>query len=59
MTVPDTTKVEHGILRIRNQDIPVKTVWIEQSKLRFYIDNPRIYSVVRAGAKSPTRTRFI
>lgn len=53
MTAPDTTKVEHGILRIRNQDIPVKTVWIEQSKLQFYIDNPRIYSVVRAGGKVP------
>lgn len=53
MTAPDTTKVEHGILRIRNQDIPVKTLWIEQSKLQFYIDNPRIYSVVRAGGKVP------
>jgi hypothetical protein len=31
----------------------VKTVWIEQSKLQFYIDNPRIYSVVRAGGKVP------
>jgi hypothetical protein len=42
-----------GTLRIRNQDIPVRTVWIEQSKLKFFVDNPRIYSVVRAGGKTP------
>ena len=28
MTAPDTSKVEQGTLRIRNQDIPVRTVWI-------------------------------
>ncbi len=42
MTAPDTSKVEHGTLRIRNQDIPVRTVWIEQNKRKFFVDNPRI-----------------
>ena len=58
MAAPDTSKVEHGTLRIRNEDIPVRTVWIEQSKLKFFVDNPRIYSVVRAGGKTPDQTEI-
>ena len=58
MKAPDTTKLEHGTLRIRNQDIPVETVWIDQKKLQFYVDNPRIYSVVRAGGKVPDQTEI-
>jgi hypothetical protein len=58
MAAPDTSKVEHGTLRIRNQDIPVRTVWIEQNKLKFFVDNPRIYSVVRAGGKLPDQTEI-
>jgi hypothetical protein len=58
MTAPDTSKVEQGTLRIRNQDIAVRTVWIDQSKLQFYVDNPRIYSVVRAGGKVPDQTEI-
>ena len=58
MAAPDTSKVEHGTLRIRNQDIPVRTVWIEQNKLQFFVDNPRIYSVVRAGGKLPDQTEI-
>lgn len=58
MTAPDTSKVEHGTLRIRNQDIPVRTIWIEQNRLKFFVDNPRIYSVVRAGGKLPDQTEI-
>ena len=58
MTAPDTSKVEQGTLRIRNQDTPVRTVWIDQSKLQFYVDNPRIYSVVRTGGKVPDQTEI-
>jgi hypothetical protein len=58
MTAPDTSKVELGTLRIRNRDIPVRTVWIEQTKLKFFVDNPRIYSVVRAGGKVPDQTEI-
>ena len=47
------TDDETGVLRIRGQDVPVRTVWIEQSKLRFFVDNPRIYSIVRAGDRNP------
>jgi hypothetical protein len=58
MAPPDTSKVEHGTLRVRNEDIPVKTLWIEQRKLQFYVDNPRIYSIVRAGGKNPDQTEI-
>jgi len=44
---------ETGFLRIRGEDVPVRTVWIDQSKLRFFVDNPRIYSIVRAGDRQP------
>lgn len=48
-----STAEEQGILRIRGEDIPVQTLWIEQSKLKFFVDNPRIYSIVRAGERQP------
>lgn len=44
---------ELGTIRIRNQDVPVRTMWLEQSKLSFFVENPRIYSLVRAGGKLP------
>ncbi len=40
-------------MRLRNQDVPVRTMWIEQSKLRFFVENPRIYSIVRADGREP------
>jgi hypothetical protein len=36
MALPDTGMVEPATLRVRNKEIPVKTLWIEQSKLQFY-----------------------
>jgi hypothetical protein len=53
MTEPSTAGEERGFLRIRKEDIPVRTVWLEQSKLKFFVDNPRIYSLVRAGGREP------
>lgn len=47
------SKEEEGFLRIRNEDVPVRTLWIDQSKLTFFVDNPRIYSIVRAGDRHP------
>jgi hypothetical protein len=58
MTAPDTSKVEQGTLRIRNKDVQVRTVWIDQSKVQFYADNPRIYLVMRAGGKLPDQTEI-
>jgi len=58
MTAPNTTKEERGFLRIRKEDIPVRTLWLEQSKLKFFVDNPRIYSLVRARGREPDQTEI-
>jgi hypothetical protein len=42
-----------GIMRLKNQDIPTESREIEQKKLNFYIDNPRIYSLVRTDGRVP------
>ena len=42
-----------GSIRLRGLDIPTETREIEQRKLRFYPDNPRIYSLVRANGEVP------
>jgi hypothetical protein len=42
-------------LVIRGKNIPVNTQFVEQSKLEFFRDNPRIYSVVHEGGKGPTQ----
>lgn len=35
--------------------VPTTTQWLAQQKLRFFPDNPRVYSVVRANGKQPTQ----
>lgn len=40
---------------IRNQEIPVSIGFLEQTKLRYYPDNPRVYSIVRDNEKEPTQ----
>lgn len=42
-----------GVITLRGNDIPTVTRDIEQSKLRFYADNPRIYSLVRSDGHEP------
>ncbi len=53
-----STGEELGTIRIRNQDILTRTVWIEQAKLSFFVDNPRIYSLVRTGGKMPNQSEI-
>lgn len=40
-------------LMIRGQKIPVKVGMLNQQSLRFYPENPRVYSIVRADDKEP------
>ncbi len=40
---------------IRGQEVPVKNANLEQSKLRFYPENPRVYSVLRGNGDTPTQ----
>ncbi|WP_316165008.1 MULTISPECIES: ParB N-terminal domain-containing protein [unclassified Bradyrhizobium] len=42
-----------GLIRLKNMDIPTETREIEQKKLQFYVDNPRIYSLVRSDGRTP------
>jgi hypothetical protein len=42
-----------GTILIRGNEIPIHTENIEQAKLRFYPDNPRVYSVVRGNGSVP------
>lgn len=42
-----------GTLRLRGQDIDTLTGDVEQTKLQFYVDNPRIYSLVRSDGRNP------
>ena len=35
--------------------VPATTQLLKQSTLKFYADNPRVYSVVRANGKVPTQ----
>ncbi len=42
-----------GIMRLKNKDVPTAAREIEQKKLKFYVDNPRIYSLVRTDGRVP------
>ena len=42
-----------GTLRLKGQDIPTRTVFLDHKKLQFYVDNPRIYSLVRSQGRVP------
>ena len=53
-TAPVSTSVG-DTLRIRGVDVPVRTTELPQADLRFYVDNPRIYSVVRGDDKEPSQ----
>jgi len=52
MTTPETVQQSITLL---GQEIPVKNAFLLQTDLRFYPENPRIYSIVHAGTESPTQ----
>lgn len=43
---------------IRGKEVPVRTEYLEQDQLRFYPDNPRVYSVVRGNGEVPTQEQI-
>ena len=47
--------ISQGVIRLRGADVPTETREIDLAKLQFYADNPRIYSLVRAGGAVPTQ----
>ena len=53
MVIPASLEVEHGHIRIRGVDVPVRTLWLNQNMLKFFVENPRVYSLVRTGGRKP------
>lgn len=43
------------VIVIRGEQIPVRVGEIEITKLQFYAENPRIYSIIRAGDSEPSQ----
>lgn len=48
-------KFSDGTLTIRGAEIPTRTGMVKQNQLRFYPENPRIYSVLRSEGEDPTQ----
>lgn len=59
MSAAEVRAPEHGVIRIRGRDIPTVTRDIEHSRLRFYPDNPRIYSLVRSSGRVPEQDEIL
>ena len=45
-------------LSLRNQEIPIKVGYLSQADLRFYPENPRVYSIVCANGQDPTQVEI-
>lgn len=48
-----------GTLRLRGVDVPTTTRDIAYTALQFYVDNPRIYSLVRVDGHSPDQAEIL
>lgn len=48
-------EVEQGTLLIKGQEIPTVTKFIDQSTLNFWVDNPRVYSLIHQGVSRPNQ----
>jgi hypothetical protein len=51
----DMTDTTTDFLLLRNKKIPVTLADISQSKLKFYLENPRLYSLAREEGHDPTQ----
>ena len=55
MTTPSKDANAAETLLIRGVHVPVQTTELRQADLRFYVDNPRVYSVLRADGEEPSQ----
>lgn len=53
MSAPTTFAKDGETLLIRGVEVPVQTKELAQAELRFYVDNPRVYSVLRSDGEEP------
>ena len=44
-----------GSITILKREIKTETFLYDQSELRFYVQNPRVYTIVRDGGKDPSQ----
>ncbi|MGK9166715.1 ParB N-terminal domain-containing protein [Inquilinus limosus] len=54
-TVPASAKGAAGTLLIRGQTVATVTRDVPYKQLQFYVDNPRVYSFVRADGQTPSQ----
>jgi hypothetical protein len=54
-----TEQESAGTLRLRGVDVPTVTKDIKYKDLRFYVDNPRIYSFVRSDGNTPDQSEIL
>ncbi|MCL2658973.1 MAG: ParB N-terminal domain-containing protein [Acidobacteriaceae bacterium] len=52
------TSVDASTLTIRGREVPVLNTKIEQDKLRFYPENPRVYSVLHGNGEVPSQSEI-
>jgi hypothetical protein len=50
---PNVKEEKGDTITIRGQQIPVRTTELEQTRLRFYPDNPRIYALIHHDNQAP------
>ncbi|OGA39794.1 MAG: hypothetical protein A3G26_04785 [Betaproteobacteria bacterium RIFCSPLOWO2_12_FULL_65_110] len=51
----DTLGAGKDTLVIRHKRIPVRVADVPQHELKFYLENPRLYTMIRADGKEPTQ----
>ncbi len=52
---PSSVTGEETLL-IRGVEVPVQTTTLPHGDLRFFVDNPRVYSILRSDGVEPTQT---
>lgn len=55
MTNPKTPSTKSDTLLIRGVEVPVQLVELPQASLRFFVDNPRVYSILRFQDEEPSQ----
>lgn len=55
MKKEDTKGAEGETLLIRGVEVPVRTTMLPQADLRFFVDNPRVYSALRNDGGDPSQ----
>ena len=56
MTKAADTPPASETLLVRGVEIPVETTTLPQAELRFFVDNPRVYSILRTDGAEPSQS---